>query len=85
MNLKIRDHYKYAVACPTSMGVRITPDDRMAVHNSTHFYMQATSAESNVLNIASSLGEQGLVLTKFVKGSPVATFIKNQLRARNIC
>ena len=34
MNLKIRDHYKYAVACPTSMGVRITPDDRMAVHNS---------------------------------------------------
>lgn len=85
MNLKIRDKYKYAVACPTSMGVRITPDDRMAVHNSTHFYMQATSAESNVLNIASSLGEQGLVLTKFVKGSPVATFIKNQLRARNIC
>ena len=48
MNLKIRDHYKYAVACPTSMGVRITPDDRMAVHNSTHFYMQATSAESNL-------------------------------------
>ena len=76
---------KYAIACPTSMGVRITPEDRMAVHNSSRFYMQATSAESNVLNIASSLGEQGLVLTKFVKGSPVAAFIKAQLRARNIC
>ena len=81
----MKDAYKYAIACPTSMGVRITPDARMSVHNSNHFYMQATSAESNVINIASSLGKQGLVLTKFVKGSPVAAFIKNQLRARNIC
>lgn len=84
MNLKIRDSFRYALACPTSMGVRITPDDRMAVHNSNHFYMQATSAESNVLNIASSLGNECLVLTKFVKGSPIAEFIKSQLRARNI-
>ena len=81
----MKETYKYAVASPTSMGVRITPDDRMAVHNSNHFYMQATSAERNVINIASSLGEQGLVLTKFVKGSPVAAFIKSQLHARNIC
>ena len=80
----IRSNYKYAIACPTSMGVRITPDDRMAVHNSTHFYMQATSAESNVLNVASSLGKECLVLSKFVKDSPVAAFIKSQLRARNI-
>ena len=84
MNLNIRSSYRYAIACPTSMGIRITPDNRMAVHNSNHFYMQATSAESNVLNVASSLGNECLVLTKFVKGSPIAEFIKSQLRARNI-
>ncbi len=82
--MKVKENYKYAVACPTSMGLRITPVDRMAVHNSNMFYLQATSAESNVLNIASSLGKECLVLTKFVKGSPMAQFIKAQLRARNI-
>ncbi len=75
---------KYAIACVTSMGVRITPADRMAVHNSNQFMMQATSAESNVLNVASSLGSQCLVLSKFVEGSPVAAFIKSELRKRNI-
>ena len=84
MDLNIRKNCRYAIACPTSMGVRITPDNRMAVHNSNHFYMQATSAESNVLNVASSLGNECLVLTKFVKGSPIAQFIKNDLRRRNI-
>ncbi len=76
--------YQYAVASPTSMGLRITPQDRMAVHNSNLFLLQATSAESNVLNVASSLGKKCLVLTKFVEGSPLAAFIKAQLRARNI-
>lgn len=76
---------KYALACVTSMGVRITPLDRMAVHNSDMFRLQATSAETNVLNIASCLGHECLALTKFVKGSPIADFIKRQLRARNIC
>ena len=75
---------RYAIASPTSMGVRITPLDRMAVQNSNQFLLQSTSAESNVLNIASSLGRECLVLTKFVKGSPIADFIKRQLRARNI-
>ena len=74
MELNLRSNYRYAIACPTSMGVRITPDNRMAVHNSNHFYMQATSAESNVLNVASSLGNECLVLTKFVKGSPMPAF-----------
>ena len=82
--MEIRKNYKYAVACPTSMGVRITPENRMAVHNSNMFYLQATSAESNVLNVTSSLGKECLVLTKFVAGSPIAEFIKAQLRARNI-
>ena len=82
--MEIRKDVKYAIACVTSMGVRITPADRMAVHNSTQFYMQATSAETNVLNVASSLGYECLALTKFVEGSPIADFIKRQLRARNI-
>ena len=80
----MRENYKYAIACPTSMGLRITPQNRMAVHNSNLFYLQATSAESNVLNVSSSLGKECLVLTKFVEGSPMAAFIKAQLRARNI-
>ena len=84
MDLNIKENCRYAVACVTSMGVRITPDDRMAVHNSNHFYLQATSAETNVLNVSSSLGKPCLALTKFVEGSPIAEFIKSQLRARNI-
>ena len=84
MELNLRPNCRYAIACPTSMGVRITPEDRMAVHNSKRFILQCTSAESNVLNVASSLGHECLVLTKFVKGSPIADFIKSELRARNI-
>lgn len=82
--MKLKAGYKYALACVTSMGVRITPEDRMAVQNSDHFYMQATSAETNVLNVSSSLGENCLALTKFVEGSPISAFIKAKLRARNI-
>ena len=50
MELKVREGYRYAVASPTSMGVRITPEGRMAVQNSTRYYLQSTSAETNVLN-----------------------------------
>ena len=75
---------KYAIAALTSMGLRITPENRMAVQNSDRFYLQATSAESNVLNVASSLGLPCLALTKFVADSPMADFIKRSLRARNI-
>ena len=84
MELQIKKNARYALACATSMGVRITPSDRMAVHNSNQFYMQATSAETNVLNVAASLGKPCLAMTKFVEGSPIAAFIKAQLRARNI-
>jgi len=79
-----REKYRYALACPTSMGVRITPENRMAVHNSNMFYMQCTSAETNVLNVTSSLGKTCLALTKFVEGSPIADFIRSELRSRNI-
>ena len=84
MNLKIKENCKYAEGCPSSMGLRITPENRMAVQNSNMFMLQATSAETNVLNVASSLGRECVVLTRFVKGSPMADFIKRQLRARNI-
>ena len=80
----MKERYQYAIACPTSMGLRITPENRMAVQNSNLFYLQATSAETNVLNVSSSLGYECLALTKFVKGSPMADLIKRQLRARNI-
>ena len=84
MNITLRSDAAHAIACVTSMGVRITPEDRMAVQNSKRFMMQATSAETNVLNVASSLGRECLAMTKFVEGSPVAAFIKSELRARNI-
>ncbi|HUM83653.1 MAG TPA: sugar kinase [Lachnospiraceae bacterium] len=84
MKIELKKEYRYGIACPTSMGVRITPADRQCVQNSHTFYMQATSAESNVVNIASSLGYKGLVLTKFVKDNAIASFIQNELRSRNI-
>ncbi len=84
MDLKLRENARWALACVTSMGVRITPVDRMAVHNSNTFTLQATSAETNVLNVASSLGESCLAMTKFVEASPIAFFVKSQLRARGI-
>ena len=85
MEMPVKNDAKYALACVTSMGVRITPADRMAVHNSNQFLLQATSAETNVLNVAAALGRPCLALTKFVEGSPIAAFIQSQLRARNIC
>ncbi|MCL1795210.1 MAG: PfkB family carbohydrate kinase [Oscillospiraceae bacterium] len=84
MNLKLRENCKYGVATPTSMGVRITPPNGAPAHTSNTYVMQATSAESNVLNISASLGIKGLALTNFVQGSPISSFIKSELRKRNI-
>jgi len=82
--MKLRENCRYGVAAPTSMGVRITPPNGAPVHTSSTFTMQATSAESNVLNVPASLGLKGLVLTNFVAGSPISFFIKSELRRRNI-
>jgi 2-dehydro-3-deoxygluconokinase len=46
--------------------------------------MQATSAESNVASVSSYLGLPVKVLTMFVKGSPIARFIKDDLAGRHI-
>jgi 2-dehydro-3-deoxygluconokinase len=46
--------------------------------------MYATSAETNVASISSYLGLPVKVLTTFVKGSPIAQFIKSNLKSRNM-
>ncbi|MBR4236462.1 MAG: sugar kinase [Clostridia bacterium] len=75
---------KYDLITATSMGVRITPENQQPVGIGNRYIMQATSAESNVLNISASLGLNTKVLTAFVAGSPIAAFIKGELRRRNI-
>ncbi|MBN2655922.1 MAG: hypothetical protein JXR86_02605 [Spirochaetales bacterium] len=82
--MKLRENCKYAILTPTSMGVRLTPDNGQPVHASRHFEMRATSAESNVLSVASYLGMPAKVLTNFVKGSPIARIIKDDLASRHI-
>jgi 2-dehydro-3-deoxygluconokinase len=82
--MKFRENAKYDLVCPTSMGVRITPNDRQTVQLSNLYRMQATSAESNVLSISAALGLKTKVLTTFVKGSQIASFIKADLRKRGI-
>lgn len=75
---------KYDLITATSMGVRITPMERQPAGLHGLYSMHATSAESNVLNVSASLGLNTLVLTRFVKDSPIAAFIKGELRKRNI-
>jgi 2-dehydro-3-deoxygluconokinase len=82
--MELRKNCKYSLVVPTSMGVRITPLNGQPVHSSELFKMQATSAETNVASISSYLGLPVKVLTTFVKDSPVAQFIKANLRARNM-
>ena len=84
MKTEIKKNCKIAMLVPTSMGVRITPAMRQPVHVSDTYTMQATSAESNVLNISASLGLPTKVLTAFVKDSPIALYIKNELKKRGI-
>ena len=54
------------------------------MHTSDTFLMRATSAETNVMSIAAALGMKTKVLTNFVKGSPVAQLIKNDLSRRGM-
>jgi 2-dehydro-3-deoxygluconokinase len=84
MSLTLKDNCKYSLIVPTSMGVRITPENGQPVHSSDTFKLQATSAETNVASIPSFLGLPVKVLTTFVKGSPVAQFIKGNLRSRHM-
>jgi 2-dehydro-3-deoxygluconokinase len=82
--MKLKENCKYAMLVPTSMGVRITPVNGQPVHSSDTYTMYATSAETNVASISSYLGLPVKVLTTFVKGSPIAQFIKSNLKSRNM-
>ncbi len=84
MSIQLKKEYTFSLLVPTSMGVRITPVNGQPVHSSDTFKMQATSAETNVASIPSFLGLPVKVLTTFVKGSPVAQFIKSNLLSRNM-
>lgn len=84
MRITLKNEYSYSLLVPTSMGVRLTPLNGQPVHSSETFTMQATSAETNVASISSFLGLPVKVLTTFVKGSPVAQFIKSNLKSRNM-
>jgi len=84
MKLKSGKECAWSLLVPTSMGVRITPLSGQPVHSSNTYIMQATSAETNVASISSYLGLPVKVLTTFVKDSPIALFIKNDLAARHM-
>lgn len=85
MSIELKIKSMYSLLVPTSMGVRITPLSGQPVHCSDTFHMQATSAETNVASISSYLGLPVKVLTTFVKDSPVARFIKDNLASRHMC
>ena len=84
MSIKLKSNFKYSLLVPTSMGVRLTPANGQPVHSSDTFTMRATSAETNVASISSYLGFPAKVLTTFVKGSPIAQFIKSNLKSRHL-
>src|SRR3954462_3373861 len=84
MKIELKQNCKYALVVPTSMGLRLTPPDGAPVHAAGTFIAQVTSAETNVASVASYLGLPVKVLTTFVKGSPIAQMIKDNLRSRNM-
>jgi 2-dehydro-3-deoxygluconokinase len=84
MKIELRKDFTWSLVVPTSMGVRITPVNGQPVHCSDTFYMHATSAETNVASISSYLGLPVKVLTTFVKESPIARFIKDNLAGRHM-
>jgi len=84
MKIELKKNCTYALVVPTSMGVRLTPISGQPVHCSDTFIMQATSAESNVASVSSYLGLPVKILTTFVKDSPIARFIKDNLASRHM-
>ena len=82
--MELRKDARYAMIIPTSMGIRITPLNGQPVHSSELFRMDVTSAESNVGSTASYLGLPVKILTSFVKGSPIARKIKDNLAGRHM-
>jgi 2-dehydro-3-deoxygluconokinase len=84
MTIELRKNCTYSMLVPTSMGVRITPVGGQPVHCSDTFTMHVTSAETNVASVSSYLGLRVKVLTTFVKDSPIARLIKDNLAGRHM-
>lgn len=84
MKIELKKNYTWSMVVPTSMGARITPVNGQPVHCSANYLLQATSAETNVASVSSYLGLPVKVLTTFVKGSPIARFIKDNLAGRHM-
>lgn len=84
MSIELKTDAAYSLLIPTSMGVRLTPANGQPMHCGDMFRMQATSAESNVASVSSFLGLPVKVLTTFVKDSPIARFIKDDLGRRRM-
>ena len=82
--MQLRENAAYAMVVPTSMGVRITPTNSQPVHSSDMCMLHVTSAETNVASISSYLGLRVKVLTTFVKDSPIARLIKDNLASRHM-
>ncbi len=82
--MDLQQKCRYSLLVPTSMGVRLTPDRGQPMHCRESLNLQVTSAESNVASVASYLGLPVKVLTAFVKGSPVARLIKDDLAGRHM-
>jgi len=84
MNITLRKDCAYSLVVPTSMGIRLTPVGGQPMHCSDILRIEVTSAETNVASIASYLGLPVKVLTTFVKGSPIARLIKDNLAGRHM-
>jgi 2-dehydro-3-deoxygluconokinase len=84
MKIELKKDCQNALIVPTSMGVRLTPVNGQPVHSSDTFTMTVSSAETNVASIASYLGLPVKVLTTFVKDSPIARMIKDNLAQRHM-
>ncbi len=84
MNIELKKDFTWSLIIPSSMGVRITPVNGQPVHSSDTFHMQVTSAETNVASVPSYLGLPVKVLTTFVKDSPIARMIKDNLSGRHM-
>jgi 2-dehydro-3-deoxygluconokinase len=84
MTIELRKDCKYALLVPTSMGTRLTPVDRQPMHVGGLLQLEVSSAETNVASVSSYLGLPVKVLTTFVKGSPIARLIKDDLAGRHM-
>ena len=82
--IKLKQDYTYSMLTVTSMGERLTPSDQKPVLGAKDYRLQVTSAESNVVSVASYLGLPVKVLTALVSNSPIGKTIKYDLLGRGI-